>query len=375
MLLQDSTPRQDIIEDTAVEVDLPGQVQHCLFTYLERRIAECEGLDPAFAEAARELAKFVLGGGKRLRPTFAWWGWRAGGGAATGSEATAMLQAASALELIQACALVHDDLIDDSDTRRGNPTVHELFARTHRDTGWEGPSGRFGAAAAVLLGDLAFAWADDMLHTAGLAPEALSRALHPWRSMRTEVLAGQYLDVLGQARADETQQAALRIDELKTASYTIQRPLQLGAEIAGADVDVLSALHRFGTDIGVAFQLRDDLLDVFGDPEVTGKPAGDDLREGKRTVLIAEAVERAGLQDDKEGLELLRRSLGDAELDGDGVERARRVLTRVGAVDAVEERITELTSSAMAALHTADLGEPATTRLGELAIDVTDRNR
>lgn len=375
VLVQDFVPQQAVIEDAAVEADLAGHVQQSLADYLDHRLAECKDLDPAFADAARELADFVLGGGKRIRPTFAWWGWRAAGGAAEGPEATAMLKAASALELIQACALVHDDLIDDSDTRRGNPTVHKRFSGTHRDAGWAGDGQRFGMAAAVLLGDLALTWADDMLHTAGLAPEAIGRALRPWQAMRTEVLAGQYLDVVGQARADETQQAALRIDELKSASYTVQRPLQLGGEIAGADATTLAALRRFGTDIGIAFQLRDDLLGVFGDPKLTGKPAGDDLREGKRTVLIAEAVERGRERQDQDALDLLRSVLGDAELTEERVEQAREVLTRLGAVDAVEERIATLTASAMTALHTAELAEPATTRLAELAIAVTDRNR
>lgn len=375
VLVQDPVPQQDTTEDSAVEVDFPAHVQRTLTDYLDHRVAECDELEPAFAAAAQELANFVLSGGKRLRPAFAWWGWRAAGGAATGEDADTMLRVASSLELIQACALVHDDLIDASDTRRGHPTVHKLFARTHQDAGWDGASDRFGMAAAVLLGDLALAWADDMLHTSGLSPAALGRALRPWQAMRTEMLTGQYLDVLGQARADETRQSALRIDELKSASYTIQRPLQLGAEIAGADAAALAALHRFGTDIGVAFQLRDDLLGVFGDPEVTGKPAGDDLREGKRTVLVAEAVERAREQQDHQALELFRRVLGDAELDEARVEETRRALRRVGAAEAVEERISALTSSAMSALHTAELAEPATSKLAELAIAVTDRAR
>jgi geranylgeranyl diphosphate synthase type I len=362
-----------------LELDLPGQVQQTLTDYLQTRRAEAADLDPAFAAAVSELARFVLGGGKRIRPTFAWWGWRAAGGAAEGPAAKAMLRAASALELLQACALVHDDLIDESDTRRGNPTVHRKFEQIHRESGFVGDGTQFGLAAGVLLGDLALSWADDMLHSAGIAPNALARGLRPWRAMRTEVLAGQYLDVLGQFRGDETPQAALRICQLKSASYTVQRPLELGAEFAGAGPDALHALRRFGSDIGVAFQLRDDLLGVFGDPGVTGKPAGDDLREGKRTVLIAEAVAAARAQSDQSALDLLHDVLGDPELDEDRVERVRQLLTRLGAVEAVEKRITDLTRSAMLALHRgvghrAGLAEPAASRLAELAIAVTDRS-
>ena len=357
-----------------MEIDLPGQVQQTLADYLEIRLTECKDLDPAFAEFTQELVGFVLGGGKRIRPTFAWWGWRAAGGAEEGEEATAMLRAASSLELLQACALVHDDLIDDSDTRRGNPTVHVRFTDTHRGSGWRGQSRDFGAAAAILLGDLALAWADDLLHSAGLDAAALARALPAWQSMRTELLAGQYLDVLGQARGDESPQAALRIDELKSASYTVQRPLELGAEIGGADKATLDALARFGSAIGVAFQLRDDLLGVFGDPAVTGKPAGDDLREGKRTLLVAEAFEHAHREGDSAALDVLRSALGNPYLDAEGVEQTRQVLTRLGAVGSVESRIAELKGQAMAALESVELPKAAAAELAELAVTVTDRS-
>ncbi|MBE9373125.1 polyprenyl synthetase family protein [Saccharopolyspora sp. HNM0983] len=363
------------IDPTVVESDLPGQVQRSLAEYLRVRGAEAAELDPAFESATGELAEFVLGGGKRIRPTFAWWGWRASGGTATGEQATAMLRAATALELLQACALVHDDLIDDSDTRRGKPTMHRTFEQQHHAGGYRGDGGRFGMAAAVLLGDLALSWADDRLHSAGLPAESLVRTLRPWQAMRTEVLAGQYLDVLGQFREDETPQAALQICRLKSASYTVQRPLELGAEAAGADESTLRALRRFGSDIGVAFQLRDDLLGVFGDPELTGKPAGDDLREGKRTLLVAEAVATARERDDRQALDLLRGVLADPELDETRIGRAMQLLTDLGAVDAVEKRIGELTGSAMSALESAQLAEPAATRLSELAVAVTDRTR
>lgn len=355
--------------------DLPEHVHRALTHYLQRRMREVGEFSAAFRDAVTELDGFVLGGGKRLRPTFAWWGWRAAGGAAHGPAAAAMLQAASSLELLQACALVHDDLIDDSDTRRGNPTVHRAFARRHRDAEHRGRSDRFGMAAAVLLGDLALAWADDMFFDAELDSEALRRGMRPWQAMRTEVLGGQYLDVLGQASGDESAEAALRVCALKSASYTVQRPLELGAEIAGAAPEAVAALRRFGSDIGVAFQLRDDLLGVFGDPEVTGKPAGDDLREGKRTVLVAEAFDAAQRRDDVTAAEELRTALGDPDLTGGDVQRVQEALCRVGADAAVERRISDLTGSAMHALHSADLAEPAASRLAGLAVAVTDRTR
>lgn len=352
---------------TAVEAELSA--------FLDARAADTDAIDPAFARACSSLAAFVLGGGKRIRPTFAWWGWRGAGGDADGPEAAGVLRAISALELVQACALIHDDLMDASATRRGRPTVHVEFARAHAAAGWSGPPARFGAAAAILLGDLAMVWADDMLRSAGLPAAALSRAGAPWAAMRTEVLGGQYLDVLHQATGDTSARAALQIDRFKTAAYTVERPLHLGAEIAGAGPGLIAAYRRFGADIGVAFQLRDDLLGIFGDPAVTGKPAGDDLREGKRTLLLALAVGRAREQGRDADLQIIESALGDPDLDAATLDRVRELLTGLGAPQAVEQRIAALTGSALDALGTAEIAAPAADRLADLAVAATRRRR
>jgi geranylgeranyl diphosphate synthase type I len=348
------------------DLELPKHVETALADYLADRRATAEHMEPAFAEAVDALSDFVLGGGKRIRPTFAWWGWRGAGGDPDSPLADAVITAVSSLELIQACALIHDDLMDASAVRRGKPTVHVAFGERHAAEGWLGPPERFGLAAAVLIGDVALAWADDMLFAAGLPTEALKRLSHPWRDMRTEMLAGQYLDVLTQARGDSSTDAALRIDRLKTAAYTVERPLHMGAALAGGSPELIAGLRSFGADIGVAFQLRDDLLGVFGDPDVTGKPAGDDLREGKRTLLVALGVEK--------GADVLHDAIGRPDLDAATVDEVRAQLIRVGAVDAVEERITALTTSALKALHAAPVAEPAATRLAELAISATRRS-
>ncbi|GEL17186.1 polyprenyl synthetase family protein [Pseudonocardia asaccharolytica] len=366
----DRGPRADR-HDT--DRDLLRRIEAELAAYLDRRRAEAAEIDPAFAAATEALRGFVLGGGKRIRPTFAWWGWRGAGGDPDDEITPAVLRALSALELIQACALVHDDLIDASATRRGRPTVHVAFADRHADAGWAGRPARFGAAAAILLGDLALAWADDMLRDAGLPAAALRRAAEPWRSMRTELLAGQYLDVLGQASADTSTHGALRINRFKTAAYTVERPLHLGAAIADAAPALVRSYRRFGADIGVAFQLRDDLLDVFGDPAVTGKAAGDDLREGKRTLLVALALERAEERGATAARTVLTDALGDRHLDAAAVERIRDVLCELGAAQAVEQRIAALAGAALDALTTADIAEPAASRLAELAVTATRR--
>lgn len=356
-----------------VDEDLPAEVRRELAAFLAGKAEEAEQVDPRFVAVVDSLTNFVLGGGKRLRPTFAWWGWRGAGGSPDGPEARSVLRAVSALELVHACALVHDDLMDDSTTRRGTLTVHVDFAARHRAAGWLGAPERFGSAAAILLGDIALAWADDMLRGAGLWPDQLRRAHTVWQSMRTELLAGQYLDVLTQASGDETPEAALRIDRYKTAAYTVERPLHLGAVIGAAHPALIGAYRRFGADIGVAFQLRDDLLGIFGDPEVTGKPAGDDLREGKRTLLLAYGLRTADEQHRTAAATLLRSAIGDPSVAEGAVAAVRELLVDLGAVAEIERRITELTDSALTSLHAADLTEPAATRLTELATQATRR--
>lgn len=355
----------------AIDESLPTEVAKQLAGFLAGKRADAEAVDPAFAAAVDSLVDFVLGGGKRIRPTFAWWGWRGVGGSP--EDSTAVLRAVSALELFQGCALVHDDLMDDSTTRRGSATVHVDFAHRHRSEGLLGAPERFGAAAAILLGDVALAWSDDMLHGAGLGPDALRRALVVWQAMRTEVLGGQYLDVLTQAHGDETPEAALRVDRYKTAAYTVERPLHLGAAIAGADASLVGSYRRFGADIGIAFQLRDDLLGMYGDPEITGKPAGDDLREGKRTLLLASGLRAADEHGSNAAADTLRAAIGRSDLGPDDVDTARQLLVELGAVHHVECRIEQLTGSALQTLRAADVVEPAATRLAELAVLATSR--
>ena len=356
---------------TRIDADVPGHVHRVLADYFESRRTQTDSIGADVTDAVGALADFVLCGGKRIRPTFAWWGWRGAGGADDGPVAEPVLRAISALELLQAGALLHDDLMDASSVRRGAPTVHVAFAARHRENRLHGEPERFGLAAAVLLGDIALTWADDRLTTAGLPADALARAIPPWQAMRTEMLAGQYIDMLTQAQGDESADAALRIDRWKTAAYTVRRPLHIGAAIAGADPAVLAAYDRFGADLGIAFQLRDDLLGVFGDPAVTGKPAGDDIREGKRTLLMALGMRQAAPTD----AESLRSALGQPDLTADDVAQVRTLLVNTGAVAAVEQRITDLTTAALDTITTAPIKPPAAERLAELAITATRRDR
>lgn len=345
--------------------DLRPRVQKAVDDFVagQREILDgvSDDLDP-LVEAVTDL----LGGGKRLRPAFCWWGYRGAGGADT-EEA---LRAAAALEFLQACALIHDDVMDGSDTRRGMPSAHHRFAMLHRGSEWLGSPEAFGVGAAILLGDLCLSWADEMLLTSGVPSERLAAAKGVYDEMRTELMAGQYLDLLEQARGGGSVERAMRVVRFKSAKYTIERPLHMGAALAGAGPDVLAAYSGYGLPLGEAFQLRDDVLGVFGDPGETGKPAGDDLREGKRTVLIATAMARATPAQAAQ----IRRHLGDPGLDATGVALLREVIADTGALDHAEQLITSLTDQALAALDSVSLQTPAPEVLAGLAYAATRRS-
>ena len=296
------------------------------------------------------LEDYLLEGGKRLRPLFAYAGFMAAGAKPTRTDIRAM----ASLELLQACALIHDDLMDGSDTRRGKPAIHRHFESLHRQGSMAGVPEQFGAAAAVLLGDLALVWSDHMLHNAGLSHESLLAALLIHDEMRIELMAGQYLDVREAGEKEFSVARSLRIARYKSGKYTIERPLHLGAVIASPAQSehgqLLNVLSAYGLPLGEAFQLRDDLLGIFGNPDVTGKPAGDDLREGKRTVLMAMTLEKASAPARRE----LQRDLGNPTLTVQRIEELRTIITETGAVAEVEKLIEGLaTESKIAAQSSA----------------------
>ena len=308
----------------------------------------------------------LLAAGKRLRPAFCYWGWRGAGG----EDGQAILAAAAALELLHASALVHDDVMDASDTRRGRPSLHRRFAIRHAEQRWRGSAESFGMGAAILMGDLLLSWTDGMYHASGLPAGALRRGQAVLDLMRTEMIAGQYLDLLGQAAGDGTVDGALRVAEYKTARYTIERPLHLGAALAGfPDGPVPAAFSADGLPLGVAVQLRANSLGVFGDPARTGKPASDDVREGKRTVLLAIARARAGAAQAR----IIDERLGDPGLDEPGAAEVRAVITDTGALAACEAMIGEHVAEALAALGQAPITDEAKTALAELAVAATAR--
>lgn len=328
-------------------------------------LAISDQLDPVIDQ----LVAFSAGG-KRTRAEFVAAGARMAGAAAADAVHDAVVAAATALELFHAAALIHDDLIDRSDTRRGNPATHRYFRALHEREGWHGDAEHFGASAAILAGDLLLMWSDDLIAQArsAVAPECGQAAVNVFSRMRTEVTAGQYLDVLEEhawahAPAATRLQRAITIATSKSARYSVESPLLLGATLAGASERTLATASEIGLPLGLAFQVRDDVLGVFGDAELTGKPAGDDLREGKRTVLIAELHGRIDAQTQA----FFDERLGQPDLTPTEITRMQAALRDSGALDAVERRIEQWLADAIAAIERATLCDEDERRLIELA--------
>jgi geranylgeranyl diphosphate synthase type I len=342
-----------------------GAVESSCLGFIESQADLLEDLGEdggALAEAARRS----LTGGKRLRAAFCWWGYQA---IRPVEDEHALLHACASLEFLHASALVHDDYMDSSATRRGYPATHRAFADRHRAMGWAGDPDMYGASAAILLGDLLLSWADEVLRTCGLPAHDVLAGLRFFDITRTEVVAGQFLDVSAQARATRDLDLAMTVLRYKSAKYSIERPLHVGAALAGASRDQVDALTAFGIPLGEAFQLRDDLLGIFGDPAVTGKPAGDDLREGKRTVLTALSLQNL----DADAATRLDQALG-SDLDAGEIKDLCDLIESSGARARVEELISDLTAQSLSALDDAPIEDSARVVLRELAQAATQRS-
>ncbi|MFC4852749.1 polyprenyl synthetase family protein [Actinophytocola glycyrrhizae] len=339
------------------------RVDAVLDEFLSTKAAQApdECLPPVVA-AVREY----VGGGKRLRPVFSHCGWLAAGGE---PDAPPVARIGAALELFHSFALIHDDIMDGSELRRGGPAMHVRLAALCQDGADPAAAGRFAVNAAILVGDLCLVWSDELLHAAGLAPARLAAARPLLDAMRTEVMAGQYLDLERPGERDWLSRAWRTIG-LKTAGYTVERPLQLGAALAGGERALLRTCTAYGRPLGEAFQLRDDLLGVLGDPARTGKPALDDLREGKATVLMALTWQRASAAERG----TLRALHGDPGLDESGAEVLRGIVRSTGADTAVERLVSTRIGQALAALAAAPIAGPVRRALTELAEQVGARD-
>ena len=317
------------------------------------------------APVATAMERFLLDSGKRLRPLFAYLGFLG-----TGRKPTIeILRACASLELVHVCALMHDDVMDASDTRRGAPSIHRAFEAMHKDAKLSGSSEQFGISSAILLGDLALVWSAKMLHQSGIDGATLIRALPMYDEMRVELMAGQYLDVYEQALASESVERSLKVARYKSGKYTIERPLHFGAALGSGNQNLFKAYSNYGLPLGEAFQLRDDILGIFGDPQETGKPAGDDLREGKRTVLLAKVMELADAGQKAE----ISSTLGNQNLEIAQVNKVREIFIATGSLSQVEELISTLTSSAQSALEHGEIDPMAKSALTQLLTIVTQR--
>ena len=339
---------------------IAARVEARVATLLDHESERWAHLDARLLDPIEALRRLVLGGGKRLRPAFCHWGFVAGGG---DPDDPAVVDAGAAYEMLQAFALVHDDVMDGSSRRRGAPTVHRRFEASHGDAHWRGEGRRFGEGVAILVGDLAHVYADQLL------PPAPPEVTAIWDELRIELNIGQYLDVLGTARRDLDPRAARQIARYKSGKYTIERPLHLGAALAGRFAELGPALSAYGDPLGEAFQLRDDILGVFGDESVVGKPVGDDLREGKPTLLLALAAQRVDPADQS-----LLDLVGTPDLAPGDVGRLQELMVSTGALAEVESTIDHLSRRAVDALAEAPIPDAARQALTDLAPFVAQRS-
>jgi geranylgeranyl diphosphate synthase type I len=357
-----------------LSADFAAAINRVTQAFIAERTAQLVDIDPMLARVGG-LATRLASGGKHIRAAFAWWGFSTYD--ETPNHPDELLNAVAAVDLYHTGILVHDDLMDESDLRRGNPSAHIEFAS------WPGASDdssrtRFGKNAAVLLGSLLQAWADQLLRTSGFPERRVLAGLEVLDTLRTEVLAGQYLDLLAAegcqlhsenvAIAPDPRADAAKINEFKTARYTVQRPLELGAKLASAPRQLCQGLFDFGLPLGRAFQLRDDLLGVFGSAADTGKPVGDDLKEGKRTLLVAEARSCANAAQQA----AIDAVLGNRQADDEQIRAARAAIEQSGAAQRVVQTIEAQKREALARLDSLRLTPTGSTALHAMVTAVTD---
>lgn len=322
-------------------------------------------LHPYLAPLADELRAFVLRGGKRLRPLFVLLGFQAAGG----GDPQAVMGPALAIELLHTCALVHDDVIDRSNLRRGHPAVHAAFARRHALAVGHGCHDRYGEAAAILLGDLAFVVADELFLRTEVAPSRLLSAFRVFTSMREELTAGQFLDVQAAFSGATSVELALAVARYKSGSYSVARPLEIGATLADRDDHLAQRLAGAGLPLGQAFQLRDDVLSVFGAEAETGKPTLSDLAEGKRTLLVALTAERL----DPSSRARFDSLLGRPDLSEEQADELRGLMRASGGLAATEGWTDELFNQAMEQLEALPIVEDVRGAMRELALYLVAR--
>jgi geranylgeranyl diphosphate synthase type I len=312
---------------------------------------------------ARVLSGYV-GRGKLLRSAFVRAGW-----SAVAADSAEVVRAAASVELLHCFALMQDDVMDGSRLRRGEPSAHVRFAQWHRQEGLAGSPDAFGEAAAVLAADLCLVWSEQMLRESGVGRDGLARGMRRFDRLRSELAVGQFRDLINDARRDPPLAAVRDVARAKSGNYTVRRPLELGADMAGGSPALLRALGSYGEAVGEAFQLRDDLLGLFGDPADTGKPSGEDLRARKATCVVVLAREHAGRADRRE----LDRMDHLDRLEPADLDRYLTIVERSGARDHAESLIRERVAEGEMAIEHADMPDDARRRLLRLSRLCVDR--
>lgn len=351
--------------DSSWVTPLRDRVLTTVSDFLDRCCSD--SLPGAHVDIAEEVLRGLLAEGKCVRSSYLYLGWQCG---AQPTEAT--VRAAASLELLHAFALVQDDVMDESDMRRGRPSAHRAFQRWHHERGLPGSSARFGESAAVLLGDLCLVWAEQMLRESGVGATALSRAWPRYDAMRTELAIGQFADLVNDSAGFPSLHDVLDVARRKSGNYTVRRPLEIGAALAGCDDTVLGVLGRYGEAIGEAFQLRDDLLGVFGAPETTGKPTGTDLIARKATTVVVAGYELASGAQQRQFKEFMTAD----HLGAEDVNRWQALISEVGTVQWIEDMINqryETAVEAVSGLGPAQLDADARSALVSMAAACTER--
>jgi len=345
-------------------MDVATKITRTLLRYLE---TEREAIDQEAHPLLDEIEALISAGGKRLRPLFCYWGYRA----ADGTDSPEIIRAGAALELLHTFALIHDDVMDRSSSRRSRATTFSALAELAAGVPHRGDPVRFGTSAAILTGLLGFVLADRLFYSAGFELEATMRASDRYDRMRLHAISGQYLDLLAAHRGEADEDVARRIGALKSGGYSVADPLVIGALLATGDAAVINTLDEYGRPLGEAFQMRDDVLGVFGDPVQTGKDGEGDLREGKQTVLLAKARSLATASQRDE----IDKWVGNPELTNEDADRIREVITVSGALESTNELIADLAEQATKALANGNLNPDAEKELRDLAERATIRNR
>lgn len=348
-------------------LQIHSQINSSLERFLSEQVDRINEIDVYLKPVASSLSDFVRDGGKRFRPIFSYLGYLGAGG----EESDAAIQVSSSLELVHACALIHDDLMDGSDSRRGKPSLHKNFENIHSQSKYLGKPEKFGAAAAILIGDLALSWSDQMIYESDSLSLNLKAALPVFYEMRSELMAGQYLDVLEGVIAKSDTDRSRKIAQYKSGKYSIERPLQFGGSLASANSKILESYSEYGLPLGEAFQLRDDILGIFGKSDVTGKPSGDDIREGKRTLLIAMTLEGCNpVQKSK-----IENSLGKSDLSDSEVTSIQEIIVESGALARCEALIESLYARAIQAIQNSDIEAKVIELLKFMATAATKREK